>query len=207
MRLLTPLILALLVSACGDGTGSGDDFREDRFADGALSAYTLYSDGGNPWSVSGGTLRGNGLALQSVLVRKGDVIRDGWVEAVADSMDDGGLVLRFSGPNRYYVLAMRDDAAPFPFPLTNLQIYEKSGPGQAGFREVWTYDATWPRGASRTVRFESAGDSLRVYLNGTRVGSVAAPARPEDGTGFGVRHYGDAPFWITRYRRLRWSER
>lgn len=205
MRLLKPAFLALLLSACGNGTGSDPAFSEDRFADGALSRYTVYSDGGNPWSVSGGTLRGNGVGLQSVLIRTGDPIRDGWVEAVADSLDDGGLVLRFAGPDRYYVLAMRDDGAPFPFPLENLQIYEKSGPGQAGFRELWTHDAAWPRGTSRTVRFESAGDSLRVYLDGTRVGSVAAPARATDGTGFGVRHYGDAPYWITRYRRLRWS--
>jgi hypothetical protein len=200
------VLLVLLAAACGDGTGPGDDFREDRFADGALSAYTVYSDGGNPWSVSGGTLRGNGVGLQSVLIRNGDVVRDGWVEAVADSMDDGGLVLRFAGPDRYYMLAIRDDGAPSLFPSENLQIYEKSGPGQAGFREVWSHNAAWPRGTSRTVRFESAGDSLRVYLNGTRLGTVAAPARATDGTGFGVRHYGDSPTWITRYRRLRWSD-
>lgn len=197
-------IALLQLAACGDATEPTRKVAEDTFQEGALAQYTAYSDGGNPWSLGTGVLRGDGLGLQSVLIRNGASVRDGWVETVADSVDDGGLVLRFSDKENYYLLAIRDDMAPFPFGRDNLEIYQKSGPGQAGFRSLWVQNINWPRGELRTIRFEAVGDSLKVHVNGSRVGALHSGSTMP-GTGFGLRHYGGSQGWITRYRVLRWA--
>lgn len=87
------MLILLELAACGSATEPRTDAAEDVFAEGTLAKYTVYSAGGNPWSVGAGALRGNGFGLQSVLIRNGISIRDGWIETVADSVDDGGVVL------------------------------------------------------------------------------------------------------------------
>jgi hypothetical protein len=179
---------------------------EESFPPGALSSYSGYSDGGEfPWSIGSNSLLGNGIGLQSVLIRNSVSLPDGWVETFADSIDDGGLVLRFFDNEHYYVLAIRDDQALSPRNSDNLQIYRRTGAGQAGFVSLWRMNVTWPRGTSRRVRFEAAADSLRVFLDGQRVGAVRDTANLAGG-GIGVRHYGASESWISRYRNLRWGQ-
>lgn len=198
-----PIVLLFSLAACGSATAPDARNGHDGFAGDALRRYTTYSDQGNPWSLQPGALRGDGFGLHAVLVRNGAALRDGWVEVLADSVDDGGLVLRFADNEHYYLLAVRDDQAPAPRGQDNLQLYRRSGPGQAGFTSLWRRNVAWPRGTQREVRFEAAGDSLRVYLDGERMGAVADTARLT-GSRLGLRHYGDSPDWTTRYRRLRW---
>jgi hypothetical protein len=197
----------LVLAACQSSTEPATDpvpVTEDSFAPGALSKYTAISDSGNPWSLGTNTLQGNGIAINGVLLRDSVSAKDGWVEAVADSLDDGGLVLRFSDNEHYYLLAMRDDAAPSPFAGNNLQIYRRTGPGQGAFTSLWVRDVVWARGTSHRVRFEADGDSLRVYMDAVRVGAVRdAPSLT--GARLGVRHYGGAASWVSRYRHLAWG--
>ena len=176
----------------------------DKFAGRFLSRYSAYSDEGYPWSLGPNSLQGNGFGLQSVLIRKSVSLRDGWVETVVDSADDGGLVLRFADNHNYYLLAIRDDQAPFPRNIDNLQIYRRTGKGQGGFVSLWRMDVSWPRGVSHVIRFEVRGDRLTVYFDSHRVG-VVDDAQHLPGLGTGIRHYGTSAAWITRYRRLSWG--
>jgi hypothetical protein len=171
----------------------------------ALAGYSHYSDGGYPWSLGPNSLQGNGVGLQSVLIRKSTSLHDGWVETVVDSADDGGLVLRFSDNQNYYLLAIRDDRAPYPRNVDNLQIYRRRGEGQGGFVSLWRTDVTWPRGVSHRVRFEARADTLSVYVDDRRIATIA-DTHHLSGGGFGVRHYGNNVGWITRYRFLSWSK-
>jgi hypothetical protein len=170
----------------------------------AVEGYSHYSDGGYPWSIGPNSLQGNGLGLQSVLIRESTSIRDGWVETVIDSADDGGLVLRFSDNQNYYLLAIRDDQAPPPRSSDNLQIYRRRGKGQEGFVSLWRADVTWPRGVSHHVRFAANAKTLSVYFDGRIIGTIV-DTQHLSGGGFGVRHYGSSAGWITRYHRLSWS--
>ncbi len=129
---------------------------------------------------------------------------DGWVEIETSSSDDGGLVLRFLDNEHYYLLAIRDDAAPDPRDRQNLQIYERSGPGAGGFTSIWQKDIVWPRGTMHRVRFDFQDGLFTVSLDGTPVGAVSR-VPPFDGRGFGIRHYGLTTDWHARFRNFRWS--
>lgn len=195
--------LVFLIAACRLSTGR-TSIGEDTFGPRALSSYTAYSDEGYPWSVGENTLQGNGIGLQSALIRNSDFLSNGWVEAIVDSADDGGLVLRFSDNENYYLLAIRDDQAPYPRNIDNLQIYRRRGAGQRGFVSLWRMNVVWPRGTLHKIRFEASGDNLRVYFDMNQVASLSDVIHLTGG-GVGVRHYGNSAFWITRYRRLRWG--
>lgn len=208
------LALLLLVAACKSTSGPSDspEFKTDEFDSGALSSYTKYSDFGvDPWSVGGGALRGAGLTMQSVLIRKGESVQDGWVETAIDHADDGGLVLRFADNTNYLLLAIRDDSSmggsPFSgdFPSKNLEIYQRTGPGQDGFRSLWQHDLVWPRGQQKIIRFEANGDTLKVLVDGGLIVALHAPIG-HAGTGLGLRHQGTEPHWVNRYEWLRWSK-
>jgi hypothetical protein len=132
-RLIRTAVCALGFTACdSSSTEPAPPPTEDSFAPGALSNYSVHSDQGNPWSLGSNTLEGNGGALQSVLIRNATPMTNGWVETLADSVDDGGLVLRFSDNEHYYLLAVRDDKAPSPRGQDNLEIYRRTAK-EAGF--------------------------------------------------------------------------
>ena len=194
---------SIYLAGCHHSTGPREAITADTFRGSALASYSHHSDGGFPWSVAGGTMRGDGTGLQSVLVRRDAGFTDGWVEVLTDSVDDGGLVLRFSDNERYYLLAIRDDESPAPRDTDNLQIYRRNGPGQGGFTSIWRRNVVWPRGLARRVRFEAAGDRLSVYLDGEPMGEVREQ-EPLRGEGIGIRHYGASAAWVTRYREFRW---
>lgn len=205
------LTFLFIVAGCSsNGPLSPDDFHVDRFDSGALARYAKYTDGGDPWSVAGGVLRGSGLSMQSVLILKGESIQNGWIETAVDSADDGGLVLRFSDNDNYFLLAIRDDASGgsgfygHGFPDRNLEIYERRGSGQDGFVSVWQYNFDWPRGQLMNIRFETVGDSLKVRVNEELVGAIRVEPLP--GSGFGLRHQGTEMAWISRYHWLRWKK-
>lgn len=168
----------------------------------ALGDYTAYSDDGIAWRL-GDRISGEGYANQSVLIRDGAALGDGWVETATGHADDGGLVLRFQDNSNYYLLAIRDDAGPEPRGAGNLKVYRRDG---GRFRELWSADVAWPRGERRTVRFEAEGSLLNVYLDGELIGSVVDSA-PLPAGGFGLRHHGGSQEWTTRFDAFRWQAR
>lgn len=204
MKRCSIVLLVVMAAACQLSTGPRR-ITEDTFGPGALSRYTGFADQGYPWSLGVHSLQGNGVGLHSILIRKSVFLPDGWVETVVDSVDDGGLILRFSDNENYYLLAIRDDQAPFPRGIDNLQIYRRRGPGQAGFVSLWRMNVTWPRGTAHQVGFEVSGNTLRVYFDMNQVASLSDVVRLSGG-GIGVRHYGNSASWISRYRRLEWGK-
>jgi len=219
------VLALLLVTACKSFTGPSDPFETDKFDSRTLASYTKYSDGGaDPWTASGGVLSGAGFSMQSVLIRTGKSIENGWVETAVTAADDGGLVVRFLNNENYLLLAIRDDSSkggsPFSgsfgsFRERNLEIYRKNGPAQDGFTSLWSHNLDWQRGQQKIIRFEVSGDSLNVFVDGNPVGGLHLTTSStaglhlttsSTGGGFGLRHQGTQPDWISRYEWLRWSK-
>lgn len=203
IRILRALAAGALVAACNGSTDPDPrpNRGEDSFTRNTLASYENVALGEvGTWQIAAGALTARGPAIQNVLVRQDASFLDGYVEAVSSRADDGGLVLRFTSESRYYLLAFRDDSAPSPRGNLNLAVYRRA---EGEFREIARSDVSWPRGQSRTVRFEAAGDMLRVYLNGELVEDVWDP-EPLPAGRVGVRHYGDDDTWITRFDSFRW---
>ena len=208
--LLAAALLAL--AACKGSTDPDPDpalaAGEDRFDTPSLTSYTPYTDGGYDWSIQGGALVGTGPGIQAVLIRNGTAMADGWVETVSSGADDGGLVLRFQDGTHYYLLAFRDDGAPFPRGGENLAVYHHVG---SAYHQMWVEDLSWPRGTSHVIRFEAAGNLLRVYFDGVQrvelgLSPVINDPTPYTGSGgVGVRYYGQDGSWITRFDNFRWN--
>lgn len=200
------LLAALsLAAACEGSTDPDPDPAQgwDTFSTNSLDAYDLVGIGEpGSWQIGGGVLTAAGPADQNVLVRKDDRFGNGYVEAISSRADDGGLVLRFTSESSYYLLAFRDDEAPSPRNLMNLAIYRRAN---SEFRELATRDIIWPRGASRTIRFEAEGETLRGYVNGAMVIEVTGEVMLAPGR-FGVRHFGYDAGWITTFDRMSWFD-
>lgn len=194
-----------LLLACGDGGNpvEPDGPRgEDDFSGNSLSRYTTTSSDGDPWTVRGGMLVGDGRGIQAVLIRNNTALEAGWVETRTSYADDGGLVLGYLDKDNYYLLAMRDDQAPFPRGQQNLAVFQRI---DGEFQELWSTDVGWPRGTARTLRFEmvAGGGRLRVLMDGELM--AEGPVQPNGGTGFGLRHYGIDDSWESRFDFLRWE--
>jgi hypothetical protein len=169
-----------------------------------LDSWTVYSDEGQPWRLGDdGQLTAQGTAIQSVLIRSGEIMGDGWVEATIAHADGSGLVLRFQNEANYYLLALRDDASPSPLEWENVKIYKRAA---GEWLELWETDIEWKRGEPRRVRFQADGDRLSVFLDGALVASVVDEL-PFPAGGFGVRHYGASHASVSRYTSLAWGGR
>ncbi|HEX2211781.1 MAG TPA: S8 family peptidase [Longimicrobium sp.] len=171
----------------------------DNFDGTSLGNYTLYNTA-SAWSMSGGWLNAGTSARQSVAIRNGATIANGYVETETDQASDGGLVLRFQSNGNYYLMALRDDSR---FGHANIEIYRASGGSFT--RIAGPVDLTWIRGVRKSFRFEGSGSTLRAYVDGAVVLTAT------DGTytsgGFGVRHDNTrAEAGITsRFDLLRWA--
>jgi subtilisin family serine protease len=177
----------------------GNVVSVDNFDGTSLGAYTLYNTT-SAWSMSGGYLNSSAAARQSVAIRTGASIANGWVETVTDQASDGGLVLRFQSNGNYYLLAIRDDSR---FGYANLEMYKAAG--GAFTRIAGPVDLSFVRGGSKTFRFEANGSTLTASMDGTVV-LQATDATYASG-GFGVRHDNTrAETGITsRFDLLRWT--
>ena len=197
-RLLSAAILALGLGACSDelttlgaapARAPGAPLKllaggvpgQDSFAVNSLSSYTIYNTPG-AWSVSGGYLRADGTAVQSVMIRNGISFSDGYIEAFADSVVDGGLVLRFQSTGNYYLLAIRDDSR---YGHANIEMYKAvSG---AFTRLGSRLDISWTPGVTKNVRFEAEGTTLKAIVDTVTVLQVTDATYTAAG-GVGVRH-------------------
>jgi hypothetical protein len=197
-RLLPAATLALSLAACGDeltspGTAvvrAPDSPRmllmggvpgQDSFAVNSLSSYTIYNTP-NAWSISGGHLRADSTAVQSVVIRNGISLQDGYIEAFADSVVDGGLVLRFQSTGNYYLLAIRDDSR---YSHANIEMYKAVN---GAFTRLGTrQDISWTPGVTKNVRFEAEGTTLTAYVDSVVVLQVTDNTYTAAG-GVGVRH-------------------
>jgi hypothetical protein len=196
--LLAAAILTLGLAACNDGltnpgTASTHAPRgprailaggvpgQDSFAVNSLSSYTIYNNPG-AWSISGGYLRADSTAVQSVVIRNGISFSDGYIEAFADSVVDGGLVLRFRSTGNYYLLAIRDDSR---YSQANIEMYKAVN---GAFTRLGTrQDISWTPGVTRNVRFEAEGTTLKAIVDTVVVLQVTDNTYTAAG-GVGVRH-------------------
>lgn len=201
LRLLAASLSALSLAACATAT-EGSRVREDSFDNVTLRDYVIHNSP-TAWAVANGHLVGGPGAEQSVVIRKGSVMRDGWVETETDWASDGGLVLRFQGPDHYYLLAIRDDTY---FGWANLEVY-RALPGNVFERLDMPKDVSFPRGKRARVRFEASGNRLRAYLNNEVVLQVVDDTYATGG--FGLRHDNTRgiPNLTSRFDLLRWQSR
>jgi hypothetical protein len=138
--------------------------------------------------------------VQSVAIRKGVTMEDGWVETETDQAADGGLVLRFESEGNYYLLAIRDDSR---FGWANLEVY-RAWDGEFQ-RLALPVDLPFPPGARKTIRFEARGNVLTAYLDGVLVLQVTDDTYTSGG--FGLRHdntRGEKGI-TSRFDLLRWA--
>jgi hypothetical protein len=177
----------------------GSAVAVDNFDGTSLASYTFYNTT-SAWSMSGGYLNASTAARQSVGIRNGATIANGYVETVTDQASDGGLVLRFQSSGNYYLMAIRDDSR---FGHANVEIYRASGGSFT--RLAGPVDLSFVRGGSKTFRFEASGSTLKAYMDGNVV------LQATDGTytsgGFGVRHdnsRGETGI-TSRFDLLRWT--
>ena len=200
-----PFFTLALIALAGCQTLSKAPYRAgtDSFTGNGLARFAHHSDEGDPWSTRRDTLRGDGNGIQSVLIRKDQSVFNGFVEVDASMVDDGGLVLRFLDNTHYYLLAIRDDGAPAPRNVDNLQIYRRNGTGAGGFSSLFRKNVTWPRGETHRIRFSVNGSTFTVAMDGVVLGGITEPSL-DSGTGFGLRHYGRSEYWKSRYRNFRW---
>lgn len=198
MRAIPVLCASLLLATCIPFVRPGA-VRQERFGADALARWSAHADEGHAWRVADRGLEGSGRQIQGVLVLRGQEMRDGWVEAETSHADDGGLVMGFRDNGNYLLLAIRDDAAPYPRGAENLKLYRRRN---GRYETLWEADVRWRRGEPRVVRMEARDGRITVLLDGEPVGSVheAVPAG-----GFGLRHYGGSKRWRVRYDAFRWS--
>ncbi|MET0399179.1 MAG: Ig-like domain-containing protein [Longimicrobiaceae bacterium] len=173
-----------------------DDFRAN-----TLGSYTAHPGPGGTWTMGDGVLVGSGASGDALLTRNGVSLRDGWVETVTAHAEDAGLVLRLQGDGRYYLLAIRDDAWPYPHAGRNLELFRVSGGSATPLRQ---HTLGWPRGTRATIRLQAVGSTLSVYVDGRLAFSLDDAAIPGPGA-LGVRHRGAAAAATDRFLALRWG--
>jgi hypothetical protein len=186
------------LTGCASIFGGGST-TVDTFGGRALLRYTIHNTP-RAWSVADGQLVGGTGAVQSVVIRTGATLADGWVETETDQASDGGLVLRHQGGGDYYLLAIRDDSH---YGWANLEMYRAAG-GQFE-RIAGPLDVAFTRGDRKTFRFEARGTTLTAYMDGEPVLRVSDDAY-ESG-GFGLRHDNThkGPGITSRFDLLRWG--
>jgi hypothetical protein len=195
-----PGVPAARVRSGSEGSG------EESFRSQALPRFTQHATVRAAWRAADGVLEASGAGEQSVLIRDGSVVEDGWVEVRSDHADEGGLVLRFVDNDDYYLLAFRDDGSLLGG--RNVEFFRR----RAGHFQILTpgygKDIAWPRGVERTVRFEAVENVLRVYVDGMLVDAVTDPEPIMQPGSVGLRYHDvpEAPGTdFTRYRSLRWQ--
>lgn len=173
-----------------------DDFRTN-----TLGSYTAHPGPGGAWTMGDGLLVGSGASGEALLTHDGVSLRDGWVETVTAHAEDAGLVLRLQGDGRYYLLAIRDDAWPYPYAGRNLELFRVSGGSATPLRQ---HALGWPRGTRATIRLQAAGSTLSVYVDGRLAFSLEDAAIPGPGA-LGVRHRGADDAAADHFLALRWG--
>lgn len=153
--------------------GSGTD----TFLSGALSDYTIHNTPG-AWSVVSGQLVADSSAKQSVVTRNGLTIANGFVETETSQSPDGGLVMRFLDVNNYYLLAVRDDSR---YGHANIQFHKFLNGSVVNLSGQ--YDISWPAATTKTVRFESSGNTLKAFVDGTLIVQVTDSSFASGGAG------------------------
>ena len=147
------------------------------FTSGDLANFTIYNTPG-AWSINNGHLVASNAARQSVAVRAGVVMGDGWVETETSRMADGGLALRVQNASNYYFLAIRDDGH---YGHANLEIYRVQSGVQTRLGTV--ADISFPVGTKKRFRFEATGTTLKAYVDGSVVRQVTDATFSSGGLG------------------------
>lgn len=185
------LLLAAMASAC-DRTPSGLSASEDgpqftlgsgtdTFLAGALADYTLHNTTG-AWSVTSGQMVADSSAKQSVAIRNGLTIANGFVQTETSQSPDGGLVLRFLDKDNYYLMAVRDDSR---YGHANIQIHKFYNGVVTNLTSQ--YDINWPSSTTKTARFEASGNTLSAYLDGVLIAQATDSSFASGGAG--LRHH------------------
>lgn len=177
--------------------GTTTQYYTDPFVDNTLPSYARYHTPG-AWSISGGRLTADTTAFQSLVIRNGLTIGNGWVETESANVGDGGLVLRMQDSANFYLLAVRDDSR---YDYANIQIYEFVNGVETPL--TGQLDILWPAGTTRTVRFEASGTTLSAYVDGALVEQVTDGTYASGGAGLRA-HSAVGENLTSRFDLFRW---
>jgi hypothetical protein len=195
--LLTCSLSTLALAGCSF-LGGDPVVHTDPFTQNTLDRYVIHNTP-QAWSIRDGYLTADTAARQSVVIRAGEVMSNGWVETETDSTGDGGLVLRFSNGGDYYLMAVRDDSH---FGWANVELYRAE---DGEFTVIaGPLDVLFPVGERNIFRFEASGSQLTGYMNGVPV--IRAVDTAYTVGGFGLRHDNTRvwPGVTSRFDLLRW---
>jgi hypothetical protein len=168
------------------------------FASGDLANYTVYNTS-SAWSIVNGHLTANSTARQSIVLRNGVTITDGWVETETDQALDGGLVVRSqANAGNHYLLAIRDDSR---YGHANIQIYKAVNGAYTALTSQ--LDLSFPRGTNKKIRFEAQGSSLKAYFDGALVAQATDATWTSGLLGLRANHSNSTD--QTRFAVLRWN--
>lgn len=167
---------------------------EDLFDTDTSALYTQIADAAATWTIASGELVGDG-GTQAMFTRTGISVSDVAVEADCNHAHDGGLVLRVTDVNNYYLLKLDDDSGGEP--SMNLRIFKRVA---GTYTTLVQTDISWTRGVSKTVRFEAINTALKAYVDGTQLLSTTDSAHTGPG-GIGVRHHSSGT--AAKYQALR----
>lgn len=177
--------------------GTSSAYYTDPFNDNTIPSHTRYNVTGT-WSVSSGQLVADSSAKQSLIIRNGLTIGNGFVETTTSQSPDGGLVMRLQNSGDYYLLAIRDDSR---YGHANIQIYRFDSGVETDLSGQ--EDISWPANTSKTVRFEASGSTLSAYVDGTLITQVT-DATYSSGS-VGLRHNSASGQNLTaKYDLFRW---
>ncbi|HEX8904436.1 MAG TPA: hypothetical protein VF771_06325 [Longimicrobiaceae bacterium] len=170
------------------------------FPSGDLANFTIYNSA-SAWSIQNGYLTAGSNVLQSIALRNGVTVSDGWVETETDQALDGGLVLRSqNNAGNHYLLAIRDDGR---YSAANLQIYKAvNGTYTALTGQI---DKSFARGTNHKIRFEASGTTLKAYWDGTLVATVTDATFSSGLIGLRANNQNSGTTNQTRYAVLRWN--
>ena len=182
--------------AADSGLSAGGDPPEDTFDVDSTAQYTQYSGSPATWVISGGELVATG-GSQSVFIRNGTSYADVAIEADINHAHNGGLVLRFTDVNNYYVLILSDDSGADP--AKNVDLFKRVA---GTFTRLTSANITWARGTSKTIRFHAVGTTLSANVGGVQVLTTTDSSHAGPG-GVGLRN-SDAG-GQSKYQAFRWN--
>lgn len=166
-----------------------DDFEADTSANYTYLGDTLY-----PWVIADGKVTWNGaIGGQNIMLVKGRVMLNGWLEVESNELSDGGLVARATNGTAYILNVFADN-------FYTRGYYRYAGTfNQIGNRDIANQHVPMARGMKNMCRMELVDAKLYSWVNGWLEGVWDLPAYGIDK--FGLR----ASNTPTSYNELRYS--
>lgn len=144
------------------------NYSEDNFSTNTITNYLQSADTTTTWSISGGSLTAAAGGVQSTLIATTvPLALDVKVEAVMTQAGGGGLVVRRTDVNNYYLLSVDDHVSN---PANRMVFYKRVAGTLTQLGDVM--QISFPRGTSHRIGFQIVGQELTAFFDGVIVGTI-----------------------------------